>query len=107
MNLLSKQEASSKENRNEALQLFVSILQLNYQILSLDDDQKDEVQLINTQITTESFKLARLEDSIAEDSKIIDSICEKLDKISQEIEVCSCPDNIVARRFVWGRSEEC
>jgi hypothetical protein len=74
MNLLSKHEASSKENRNEALQLFVSILQLNYQILSLDDDQKDEIQLINTQITKENFKLARLEDSIAADSKIIDSI---------------------------------
>jgi hypothetical protein len=86
--LLLSKEQSSNEKGDEALQLFVSILQLNYQIINLGD-QKDQIQEVNTQITTENFKLARLVKSIAADSKNIDLICAKLSKISQEIEVYS------------------
>jgi hypothetical protein len=86
--LLLAQELSSNEKVNKALQLFVSILQLNYQIINLGD-QKGQIQEFNTQITAENFMLARLEKSIAADSKNIDLICGKLSKISKEIEVYS------------------
>jgi hypothetical protein len=86
--LLLAQEQSFNEKGNKALELFVSILQLNYQIINLDD-QKEKIQVINTQITTENFKLSRLEKAMIADSKNIDLICAKLSKISQEIEVYS------------------
>jgi hypothetical protein len=86
--LLSKHEQSSKEKADDALQLFVSILQLNYQSISLVD-QKDWIQAIYSQITTENFKQSRLEKEIVAEIKRIDSICDKLIKLAREIEVCA------------------